>query len=278
VSASPECLKSRGESQRLRTGSPARCCTAQWVGFDCSYVHPQLFQFGRLILPTYGFLVAVGTMLALLVCVRSARLLSLETEKIWSVAILAVLTALAGRIVLNLLRWPPYAYSLGLPAVAVPAGAYAVHLGLPMRRTADAIAPSLALWSAVAAIACLEAGCDYGTVTNLPWAVIFRASAVKSVAPLAVPLHPVQVYASLTEFILFAFLLWLLHRPHHDGEIVGAWLFLSGLSSSLLTVVRGDLLAPDHSTQLIVAQLISAGMVLGGGLLWIRRRQVSYGG
>ncbi|MGC2399755.1 MAG: prolipoprotein diacylglyceryl transferase family protein [Acidobacteriaceae bacterium] len=240
-------------------------------------MHPQLFQFGRLILPTYGFLVAVGTILSLLVCVRTARLLSLDTEKIWSVALLAVVTALFGRILLNFLRWPAYAYSLGLAAVAIPAAAYAAHLGLPIRRTADAVAPGLALWSAVAAMACLEAGCDYGTSTSLPWAVIFRSSTALGATPLAVPLHPVQLYASLIEFLLFAFLLWLLHRPHHDGEILGAWLFLSGLSSSLLTVVRGDLVTADHFAQLMVTQLMSAAMVLGGGLLWIRSRRVSYG-
>jgi phosphatidylglycerol---prolipoprotein diacylglyceryl transferase len=240
-------------------------------------VHPQLFQFGRLILPTYGFLVAVGTILSLLVCFRAARLLSLDTDKVWSVALLAVVTALVGRILLNLLRWPAYTYSLGLATIAIPATAYAARLGLPIRRTGDAVAPGLALWSAVAAMACLEAGCDYGTSTHLPWAVIFRSSTATSATPLAVPLHPVQLYASLIEFVLFAFLLWLLHRPHHDGEILGAWLFLSGLSSSLLTVVRGDLVIADHFAQLIVAQLISAAMVLGGGVLWIRRSQVSYG-
>jgi phosphatidylglycerol---prolipoprotein diacylglyceryl transferase len=233
-------------------------------------VHPHLFQFGRLVLPTYGFLVAVGTILSLLVCVRTARLLSLDTDKIWSVALLAIVTALAGRILLSLLRWPQYSFSAGLAAVAIVAAAYAAHLGLPLRRSGDAFAPSLALWSAVASIACLEAGCGYGTPSDLPWAVIFRSPAAAPGTPLGVPLHPTQLYSSLVEFALFVLLLWLLHRPHYDGEILGAWLFLGGLSSSLLTLVRGD--------GVMVTQLVSATMVLGGGLLWLRRHQVSHGG
>jgi phosphatidylglycerol:prolipoprotein diacylglycerol transferase len=233
-------------------------------------VHPHLFQFGRLVLPTYGFLVALGTILSLLVCVRTARLLSLDTDKIWSVALLAIVAALAGRILLNLLRWPRYTFSVGLAAVAIAAAAYAAHLGLPIRRTGDAFAPSLALGSAVASIACLEAGCDYGTPSQLPWAVIFRSPAAVPGTPLGVPLHPTQLYSSLVEFVLFVFLLWLLHRPHYDGEVLGAWLFLSGLSSSLLTLVRGD--------DVLVTQLMGATMVLGGGLLWLRRHQVSHGG
>jgi phosphatidylglycerol---prolipoprotein diacylglyceryl transferase len=233
-------------------------------------VHPHLFQFGRLVLPTYGFLVALGTVLSLLLCVRTARLLSLDTNKIWSVALLTIVTTLVGRILLNLLRWPRYTFSAGLVAVAGVAAAYAAHLGLPIRRTADAFAPSLALVSAVASVACLEAGCDCGTPTRLPWAVIFSNPAAVPGTPLGVPLHPTQLYSSLLEFVLMVLLLWLLYRPHYDGEILGAWLFLGGLSNSLLTLVRGD--------GVLVTQLMSAAMVLAGGLLWLRRPQVSHGG
>ena len=60
------------------------------------YVHPHLFQFGRLVLPTYGFLVALGTILSLLICVRFARLLSLDTDKVWSLALVAIVTGLVG--------------------------------------------------------------------------------------------------------------------------------------------------------------------------------------
>jgi phosphatidylglycerol---prolipoprotein diacylglyceryl transferase len=241
-------------------------------------VHPHFFQFGRLIVPTYGFLVALGTILSLLLCVRLARLLSLDSEKIWSVALLTAVMALAGRIVLNLLHAPQYSYQLGLTAVALAAAVYAAHLGLPLRRTADAIAPPLALWSAMAAIACLEAGCDFGTPTRLPWAVIFRSPGAASSTPLGVPLHPVQLYASLIEFVLFALLLWLLTRPHADGEVLGAWLFLSGLSSSLLSVVRGDLLGASQAQELVAMQLVCVGMVLCGTFLWMRPRAVSDGG
>jgi phosphatidylglycerol---prolipoprotein diacylglyceryl transferase len=236
-------------------------------------VHPHFFEFGRLILPTYGFLVAIGTILSLLILTRIARVLSLDSEKIWNVALLAAVLALAGRILLNLLHWPAWTFSLGFVVVASLAAIYAAHLGLPLRRSGDALAPSLALWSAVAAVACLEAGCNFGTPTQLPWAVIFRSPGAAPSLPLGVPLHPVQLYACLIEFLLFAFSMWLLFRPHRDGEILGAWLFLSGLSSSVLTVLRGDL----DRDGIIVAQLIGIAMVLGGAMLWMRRREISYG-
>jgi phosphatidylglycerol:prolipoprotein diacylglycerol transferase len=262
-------------------------------------VHPHLFQFGRLVLPTYGFLVALGTILSLMVCVRTARLLSLDTDKIWNLALLAIFTTLVGsRLLAILLQWPHYgtrALSVGFtgaPGFGVgPVGLaialatsvlYALHAGLPIRRTADAFAPSLALGSSVASIGCLEAGCDYGTPTRLPWAVVFNSPAAVPGTPLGVPLHPTQVYASLVDFALFVVLLWLLHRPHYDGEILGAWLFLGGLSGFLLAFLRGDGGNGVLFSGLItVTQLVAAAMVLGGGLLWLHRpqaTQVSHGG
>jgi phosphatidylglycerol:prolipoprotein diacylglycerol transferase len=254
-----------------------------------SFVHPHLFQFGRLVLPTYGFLLALGTILSLLVCVRNARLLSLDTDKIWSVALLAIVTSLLGsRILLLLLHWSQYGARaltmsgthifgsglVGLAIAIIPSLAYARHLKLPIRRTADAFAPSLALGSSVVSIGCLEAGCDYGTPTHLPWAVIFTSPAAAPGTPLGVPLHPTQIYSSGVEFLLFVLLLWLLHRPHYDGEVLGAWLFLGGLSSFLLTFLRGD--AGTWVGGLIpVNQLAAAAMVLAGALLWMRRPQAA---
>jgi len=141
-------------------------------------MHPHLFQFGRLVLPTYGFLVALGTIASLLLLVRTARLLSLNTDNIWSVALLAIVTALvANSILLVLFHWPRYGLGAGLvqAAIATIVGVlYARRLGLPVLRTADAFAPSLALGSAVAAVGCLEAGCNFGTPARVPWAVIFN--------------------------------------------------------------------------------------------------------
>jgi phosphatidylglycerol:prolipoprotein diacylglycerol transferase len=95
---------------------------------------------------------------------------------------------------------------------------------------------------------------------------------------LGVPLHPTQLYASLAEFALFVLLLWLLlHRPHFDGEVLGAWLFLAGLSNFLLTFLRGDS-GPLLSGLIPAAQLVSAAMVLAGSILWLHHAQASHGG
>ena len=151
-------------------------------------------------------------------------------------------------------------------AIAVAAGVvYALHLRLPIRRTGRCHAPSLALCSSVFSVGCLEAGCGYGTPTHL---LGLSSSPVRLRCPEphgGCHCTPPQIYASLVEFVLFVCLLWLLHRPHRDGEILGAWLFLGRLSSFLLTFLRGDG-GWSLSGLSTVTQLVAAAMVLAGGL------------
>ena len=260
-------------------------------------MHPQLFHFGRLVVPTYGVSLAVSAIVALLLCVRTARLLALDSDKVWSVALVVVFTAVVvSRLVLILRNWPRYgARAFGLsvitaqtsgPAIAgavfaIAAGVlYAWRSGLPILRTADAFAPSLALAGSIISIGCLEAGCDYGTPSRLPWAIIFRNRAAMPGTPLGMPLHPTQLYTSLVQFVLFAGLFALVYRSHKDGEILGAWLFLAGLSNFLLCFLRGDP-GPQLAGVLPMAQMVAAAMVLAGSLLWLQRPQLqeaSYGG
>jgi phosphatidylglycerol---prolipoprotein diacylglyceryl transferase len=250
-------------------------------------VHPRLFQLGHLVLPTYGVLVALGILIALALCLHLARLLAIDTEKIWNLSVLAIATVLVGaKLLLAAALWRRYgarALTASLSGAQWPLLAgialsiavgfwYARRAHLPIRRSADALAPALALGCSVASIGCLEAGCNYGTPTRAPWAVVFNSPYCAAGTPLGVPLHPTQIYASLAAFAILVFLLWLLHRPHRDGEIMGAWLFLSGLSNFFLMFLRGDAIDSEIFGGFItVAQLIAVAMVVLGGALWLRR-------
>lgn len=248
-------------------------------------MHPRLLEIGHFILPTYGVLLALGLVLALLVCLRVAKLLALNTDKVANLAMLSVAVTLAGaKLLLAALHWQRYgihalAFSLvnagdavfgGTAAAILICWGYARKVGLPVLRTADALAPALAVGSSIASIACFEYGCGYGTPTTLPWAAIYTSPFVAPGTPLGVPLHPTQIYASLAEYMIFVVLLWLLRRPHHDGEVMGAWLYLSGICRFFLSYFRGDEGRPSPSV-FTLRQTIAIGMVLFGGLLWLRR-------
>jgi phosphatidylglycerol---prolipoprotein diacylglyceryl transferase len=250
-------------------------------------VHPRLLQFGHLVLPTYGVLLSIGLVVSLLVCLHTARVLSLDKDKVWNLAVLAIVVTIGGAKLLviagNWAQYGTHALALSLNSepgallrgVAMAIAAcwlYAWRAQMPVRRTADALAPALALGGAFVSVACLEAGCGFGTPTHVPWAVTYTSPFADPRTPLGVPLHPTQVYSGTVDFALFVLSLWLLYRPHHDGEVMGAWLFLGGLSTFFLDSLRGD----SGSGALLggalnVSQAVATVMVLLGGYLWLRR-------
>lgn len=249
---------------------------------------PRLVQFGLLTIPTQGALIALGLVLALLLAARTSRLLSLDADRVWNLAFLAIFSfILGGRIVLLLTHWRDYAaypsmllvVSVHSPAVligsiVIACAACAISLRLhplPILRTLDALTPPLVLGYAFACIGAFASGADYGTPTNLPWAVHFhsRYALMWNGTPQNIPLHPVQLYQAAFEFLLCGFLLFLIKKDHRDGEITGAWLFLGGISHFLFEFIRGN-----RGTEFLDAtQLAALLMIVLGGILYLDRKR-----
>src|ERR1700744_6561027 len=82
---------------------------------------PRLLQLGSLTIPTQGALIALGLMLALLLSVRTSRLLGLDVDRVWNLAFLAIFSfILGGRIVLFATHWRDYAsYPAAMLAVSI---------------------------------------------------------------------------------------------------------------------------------------------------------------
>ena len=195
-------------------------------------MHPVLFHIGALVIPSYGAVTALGVLLALGLAQRTARVAgrdtSLDAGKVWNLCILSLFAALAAaRLLLVLVNWSALrlhpAWLLGLAMVHHPllactgalAGAgcalwYARRSKLPLRATADALAPPLALGLAFEQLGALASGSGYGVEAGpgVHWAVTYTNPLAElwSGAPLGVPLHPVQAYAALA-FLTLAVLL-----------------------------------------------------------------------
>ncbi|REJ77099.1 MAG: hypothetical protein DWQ36_18025 [Acidobacteria bacterium] len=160
-----------------------------------------------------------------------------------------------------------------------------VRRGLPYARTADAVAPAVALGYAVGRIGCLLVGDDYGRPTELPWGMTFpegpiptTASALQSqfgvevppgYGPLdQVPVHPTQIYETLS-----IGLLWLLarrwtRRDRRAGELALIVFAAMAIERFLIEFLR----AKDDRflAGLTVAQAISLAILLLVVVLWTR--------
>jgi phosphatidylglycerol:prolipoprotein diacylglycerol transferase len=257
-------------------------------------VHPWLFHFGTLAVPTYGVLTAAALLAALGLSVAEARRAGLPAEKVWNVGLVAILAALFGsRLLLVAAHWSTFRehpfWLLGLATVqgawialggaaigCAAAVLYALAEGLPLPRVADAAAPGAALGFAINQMGAFCGGMGWGTRTALPWGVTYR-SAVAYLwyrTPLGVPLHPVQLYDAAASLAILAVLVGMQRRglARRAGELAGAWLFVYGICRFFLEFLRGDAAgARILGGALTLAQGLALLAVVAGGGLWLRR-------
>lgn len=114
---------------------------------------------------------------------------------------------------------------------------------LPLGSLIDALVPAAALGQGIGRLACLAAGCCFGTETSSPFAVIYsdpRAAELGGV-PLHTALHPVQLYDAGIHFAAFLLLSWLHKRSFLHGWLVGFWCLLEGTMRLGMETFRGDL-------------------------------------
>ncbi|MBF0468676.1 MAG: prolipoprotein diacylglyceryl transferase, partial [Desulfamplus sp.] len=150
----------------------------------------------------------------------------------------------------------------GFIAALVSAFLFVRKKGLPLGKTADIIAPAIALGHAIGRIGCFFAGCCYGQRCDLPWAVIFKDS--QSLAPLNIYLHPTQIYEAVSNLVLFVILLFVDNRKKRDGITFWFYIFLYGLVRSFIETFRGDPRGDFISGSLSVSQGIGLSMSIAG--------------
>jgi phosphatidylglycerol---prolipoprotein diacylglyceryl transferase len=249
---------------------------------------------GPLALPTYGILLVLGMLAGLWVVTRQARKAGLVSETITDMAVYAIIAGLIGaKVLLLVVEWPYYSrnprellslfqsggvFYGGLLGAIPVAFWYARRHLLDGWKTADVLAPGVAVGQAVGRIGCFMAGCCYGKPTDVPWAVTFTdLYANRNVGtPLDTPLHPTQIYESLACFLIFGFLLWMAPRKRFHGQVVLAYVFLYAVARFVIEIWRGDAVRGFvFGGRLSTSQLIALLMALAAGLVlpYLARRK-----
>jgi phosphatidylglycerol:prolipoprotein diacylglycerol transferase len=251
---------------------------------------PKLIGIGRFFIPTYGTLVALGFLLALLITVRLAKRAKLPTEPITNLAIYCALAGLAGaKLFMILFDLRSYwdgtrpllsldtlqaagVYQGGFLLALVTAVLYMRHNHLPVLETSDVFAPGIALGQAIGRLGCFAAGCCWGTECHLPWAVTFNSIEAQELTgvPMGTPLHPTQLYESLADALIFVALYRLIAKPHAAGAILGWYLTLYSAARFGIEFFRFH--EQGLHLGLSLTQWISlATLAAGLGLLMMRR-------
>jgi len=185
-------------------------------------MYPVLIQLGGFELRAYGVIVALSFLLGLWLSEREAKRKGLDPALIRDFAFYAFLGGIAGaRIYFVAFSEPAYYLSKpweilaiwhgGLGVIGALVGGFLTALWycrkkrLSFWRLADVLAPGIIAGQAAGILACLANGDSYGRPTDLAWAITYTNP--RAMAPLNVPLHPVELY-EMAAYILVFVLVW----------------------------------------------------------------------
>lgn len=218
-------------------------------------MHPLLIQLGPLPIHTYGFLIAVGFLVALSVIKRLAVKSQLNPEKILDLCFWSLMIGFLGsRVLFVITRWQDFSRDwlgifrvwegglvfLGGPIAVIPFLVwYLKKHKLPMWKALDAMIPGLVIAHMFGRFGCLSAGCCYGKPTNGNWGIKFYSDLVDRHLH-GVSLHPTQLYEASALFLLFSALLWVFRHKKFDGQVFLTYLMAYPIIRSIIEVFRGD--------------------------------------
>ena len=241
-------------------------------------MQPIAFHLGSLSIHSYGVMIALAFLTGLWTASRRGATVGLSREDIGDVTLWLMVGAILGaRTVYVITYWQdefaggPLAeifmiqhgglvYYGGLIGATL-AGAGAIRWKkMPLWKTADALAPSIALGSVFGRIGCLLNGCCYGRACSLPWAIRFPADHATGGAPV----HPTELYDAGLNLLLYGFLAWLFRRRKFDGQVFATYLLCYAVTRSLVELFRGDYNMAHQHYGLTPAQLVSVPIFLAG--------------
>lgn len=251
-------------------------------------MHPVAFQLGPLTIHWYGILIAVGFLLGIWTASRRGLRDGLEPQRISDLAMWLLVGAIIGARALHVISywdtefkgrplWEIFkiqngglVFYGGLIGAVIAGTLYGRWKKLPWFKTADALAPSIALGSVFGRIGCLMTGCCYGQKCDLPLAIHFPEVHETHGAPV----HPTQLYDSFANLLLYLGLAWLYRLKKFDGQVFGVFLVAYAVLRSTVELFRGDYQPGEIHAGLTPAQWVSVAIVIAGValLVFLRRK------
>jgi phosphatidylglycerol---prolipoprotein diacylglyceryl transferase len=224
---------------------------------------------GRFHIPVFGLFAAVGLMSAMWLCLRTARLASVDPDGMWDLGMVTVFSAFVvsrGLLVISSLRtfltYPmlvlelPSLTKLGVYLTVIVALIYVRRKKLPLLNVLDAAVPCAALLQVFLSMGRVAEGTREGMPTTIPWSIPSSFGRV----------HPVELYSAIGWLVLCGVLVWILMRVKRVGETAAWGLMLGGLLNFFLDFFR--LPAMLYGTTVLDGEeWRGLEMLIAGGLL-----------
>lgn len=263
-------------------------------------MHPILIKLGPLTIHTYGFLLAVGVLLAMYLSLRLGSLEGLEKRVLADFIIYTILIGLLGAKIFLFVTEIKYylRFPREIPSLITSAGTFYGGLifgalfvvwyvrkhKLSFKKIGDVMAPAVALAHFFGRMGCFAAGCCWGrNAEGCSAAITFTSPHTSTGVPHNTPLYPTQLTEAILNLLNFVILLLLFKKKKFQGQIFVLYIFNYSIIRFFVEFFRGDhdrgyvfggINAPFSS--LSVPQLISLiGIALSITLFFIFRKQAA---
>ena len=263
-------------------------------------MHPILFEIpriefgdwtlGPIPIRLYGLMIGIGFLLSIWLASRQAKKEGIDPERILDMGIYLLLAAIVGsRLLYVVVSWQEFAarpldvfaiWKGGLVFYGGLIGAVAVGIWyvrrhqLPLWKTADILAPYIALGHMFGRLGCFFAGCCYGAPTLSSLGIIFNDP--RSLAPLGIALYPTQLFEAGGEFMNFLLLVMLYRHRKFDGQVFWLYPALYSMLRFVVEFFRGDAARGVWFGGVISTSQIIAVLMFFGSLFmlwWLGKRQ-----
>ena len=246
----------------------------------------------HLFLPTYGFLFALGVVLAWIWFMRRAKGLGLPEDRLFNLTFYSVLAGIIGaKLLLIVVDWRTYLAnpaeilgtlrSAGVLMGGVLAGAltfvfYCRRYDLPLWDLADTISAPLVLAQAMGRLGCFSAGCCWGVPLDAsnPIAITFTDAQARAQTgvPLDVALFPSQLAEMFYDLGLVVMLTFMWRRsPKPAGVVFWTYVLLYSLGRATIEFWRGDTHRGVYFGDLVsTSQMIAVATALLAAVVLLR--------
>ena len=239
-------------------------------------MNPIAFRIFSIEVRWYGILISLGMILGLYIAYKESKRQGYNPDDIVDLALWCIPAALIGaRAYYVAFQWEYYKGNI-LKMINTREGGLAIHGGLiaavivgyffvkkkkiPFWKTADIVAPSIALGQAIGRWGNYMNGEAHGGPTNLPWGIMIEG----------IKVHPTFLYESLWDFGIFLFLIYYKKNKRFDGELFILYAVIYSVGRFWIEGLRTDSLM---FVGIRVAQLVSLLVVCIGLFLFYKLRK-----
>lgn len=206
--------------------------------------YPVLFQVGSVKIFTWGFIVAIGIILALLLATKYAKKKDISSENIQTLVLLAVFGGILGSRLIHVLQFPNIPitdffkiWDGGLSLYGGVLGGilfsyvYIKYKKLNFWKVADVLAIPAVLGLLIGRVACFFGdGGHVGKLTNVAWGVLINGEIR----------HWTVLYSFVLLIPLLLILLKLKTKKRFDGFLMASTMIMYGFGRFIIDIFRID--------------------------------------